>query len=225
MEKLVINDIKDFEFIDSGRNADVYKNKNNEVIKIYKKYINGEINKAPNLNLLKIYLISIKRNKLKKNELPKGIVFIGKKIRGVLYNYKIGDNLLKLQKNLSFDKKILYSKILVEKSKELTDNKIYCLDYKLNNVVCNDIPNFIDLDDWLTKYTIFKNKRYLKETLYRLREMILELLIDDYNINLNKEDKIKALSKYECINGLIKETISYNNILNIINTMEDNFSK
>lgn len=225
MEILELQDTKNLEFIGSGKNAKVYKNDDNDVVKIYREYINGEVNKSPNLNKLKIYLMSKRRDKVKRSELPKGIIFIGKKVKGVLYNYKIGDNLLKLKKTLPFDKRILYARILVESSKELTDNKIYCLDYKLDNVVCNQIPSFIDLDDWLTKYTIFKNRKYLKESLYRLKEMILELLIINYNITLTIEEKNNILSLCPELYELTRKKVSYSNIYEIIDNVEKNFNK
>ena len=58
----------------------------------------------------------------------------------------------------------------LEATNKLTDQKIYPLDYKLNNVIYTSQGQvkIIDLDDQLTKVTLIKNPYYFYKSTRRL---------------------------------------------------------
>ena len=154
-------------------------------IKIYHDNIRtGYGSEAPNpslyFNKLKLNRL-LKRNELVENtDLIQDVVCNGDKYIGVVYPYYEGITLDRC-KNYPLKTRINMSRQIVENAKELTDNNIYPLDYKLNNMIyVDDKVKIIDLDDFFTKVKLFKSDRLLRKSNIILDETI-KCLLGEYD--------------------------------------------
>ena len=180
MINLTSLDLDNLERIASGGFGVVYKD-GSKAIKIYRPrlktgYWSFVSNPALRFNKTKLNRL-LKKDKLIDNtDLIQDIVCNGNKYVGVVYPYYNGITLNKCM-NYPLDCRIDMSRQMIVKAKELTDNNIYPLDYKLDNMIyIDDEVKLLDLDDVYTKVKIFKSDRLLRKSNILLDETIKTLL-------------------------------------------------
>lgn len=135
----------------------------------------------------KFQLMKHRNEQLRYSDLIIDTFSIENRFAGVCYPYYDGKTMFEKKETISFyqKKKILLE--LIRNAKELTNYKIYPQDYKLNNImiVGKELQvKIIDLDDILTKYTYFPNKKYYQNSLYALKQTVKEFF-NEYYINQN----------------------------------------
>ena len=212
MVSITRKDLLKLERVGVGNFGTIYKN-GDKVYKIYHEKVRTEYdtfrpNPSLKLDKAKINKYLKLDKKLLYTDLIKDIIYIDGKFSGVVLPYYNGETLCKTLE-LPVEEKIETAHQLVRNSKELTDNKIYPLDYKLNNIMLVDgNPKFIDLDDAFTFFQTFsfptktkevvKNldktiKTYFNDTnYYPFNKKIIKLLAHNPTPNTNYEE----LSKY-----------------------------
>ena len=155
--------------------------------------------KNPSLRFNKEKLSRLKRrnNKIEKTDLIKDIVYDGNKYVGVVYPYYEGTTLDKCL-DYPLQLKIDMSREIVNRARELVKNKIYPLDYKLNNIIYTDERvQLIDLDDCCTKVKLISSNRLLKKSNLILDETIKTFLGEyDYYRCIGSETRELILNKY-----------------------------
>lgn len=126
----------------------------------------------------KFKLMKIRQSKIKYTDLVIDTLHINNIFSGVCYPYYDGQILEKIITTTTFNEKIKIIKKLLRNAQELTKNKIYPLDYKLNNIIYTKKGQvkIMDLDDKLTKVTLIRNPLYYHISLYHLKETILKFL-------------------------------------------------
>ena len=177
MINMTKSDLEKLERINSGRFGSVYKGHDGFAYKIYhQKLYDNYGNTFPNPNL-KGYLIRLskikrKKDRIKQTDFFNDYVYIDGKFGGIklpYYNGKILFDLIDKPFELKYD----ISKKLLNNSIELTNNCIYPLDYKLNNIIyVDDEVKIIDLDDIYTKSTIICNIFYERNCISGLNDTI-----------------------------------------------------
>ena len=202
--------------IGSGTFGSVYL-KDNQVLKVYhekiKTYniVSGSYNAIPNPCL--------KYNKIKyqylknKTDLVSDILYIDGIFSGIVMPYYKGKTFKEYMNN-PIEEKINMSNKLLLSSKKLTNNYIYPLDYKENNIIFSDNKvQIIDLDDKLTKIL---NPIYKSKSIKVLDGSIKRFIGDiDYNIYVNNKENIQNyITKKER-----KINTSYNEIEDYLNNI------
>ena len=171
-------DLNKFEYINAGKFGAVYKVDEDTAYKIYHEKLYdyfGNPYTNPCLTNYKIRLNRLlnRRGKVLYTDLFSDFVYIDGKFGGVKIPFYDSSTLYSLN-NLSFEIKYDISKRLVNNSKELTNNRIYPTDYKLNNILytsSNEVK-IIDLDDVKTKVTLFPNLLFKSSTIRDLNDTI-----------------------------------------------------
>lgn len=222
--KIASETLEDLERVGSGCFGTVYKKDDKTAYKIYHKYVFDQfgtqhhnpcliyrkkhLNKLINLNY-----------KLVHNNLISDVIFVDGIFKGVTMPYYNGytlDNMMEANFNLKMD----VSKQLVRNAKELTDNNIYPLDYKLNNLMYeNGNARIIDLDDSRTKLRLIKDFYASSRSIKGLDETI-KVFFGDTNClpvkyrNLIDKEQNNISNKYELINEYLdKKNIGHNYIV------------
>lgn len=177
MINITKDDLKNFKEIGSGNFGIVYKVDNNCAYKIYRKYVHGQLGEKVDNPCLTESHLRLKRLKKRKNNIKNTDIFdeyiyIDGKFGGIRIPYYKGNTLNQIMYE-PFDLKYDISKQLIENTLELIDNKIYPLDYKLNNIIyTNNKVKVLDLDDIFTKVTLCKNIIYKNSVINDLNETI-----------------------------------------------------
>ncbi len=176
--------------IGRGSYGNVHSNRINFVIKKYHeelKTYNGYTYRNQCLNYRRVLLKRLNRRnkKLKYTDTDLELVFIDNKFIGIKKKYYEGetfDNIV--DKVLKRKKELLYD--LVRNALELSNNKIYNTDCKINNIMftINEEVKIIDLDDIFSKATLLPNLLYKKRTINKLYETIIDFIY--YNQYYNK---------------------------------------
>ena len=191
MINLSKKDIEKFELIGQGGFGQIYR-KDDKVYKIYREKIKtmmGSVVKNPSLkyNSIKLNRLINLNNKLKKNNLIENLIFINGKFQGVVMPYYEGI-LLSRTMEKPLEEKIEIAYQIVEKAKELTQNFIYPLDYKLNNIILeNNEVKILDLDDYYTKVDLFVNPIHKRKCIRGLDETIKTYFHEFKTFQLPKE--------------------------------------
>jgi len=226
MVNISSNELNELTKMGSGNFGTIYKS-DDKVLKIYNEYIKTDTHENIKNPMLRYKLISINRlnklinlkDKIKNTDLIEDLLYIDNKFNGVIMPYYEGKLFLELI-NKPIDEKIELCKKLVTNAKELTDNKIYPLDYKLINVFYtnNNEVKLIDLDDIFTKVYNLNNIYYKKESITILDETI-KTFLKEYNYYSQKINKILnnktygINSSYETINHYLYLKSIKNNLL------------
>ena len=210
-------DLDKLEKISHGGFGVIYRD-GPKAIKIYSTTVKigyGSVAANPSLycNKTKLDRLLKKEKLIKNTDLIQDIVFIDDKYVGVVYPYYDGITLDKC-KNYPFESRIDMSRQIVENAKELTDHKIYPLDYKLNNMMyIDDKVKLLDLDDYYTKVKLLKSSRLLRKSNKILDETLKTLLgeydyysyIDSNVKELLKRQRYKLNDTYDGINKYLDE--------------------
>lgn len=206
-------ELYNLEQIDSGNFGTIYK-KGDKVYKVYNKTVKTSIHESVKNPMLKHKLISINklnrliklRDNIKNTDLIEDLLYIDNKFNGVIMPYYDGKLFYNIM-DYPIEERIELSKQLVKNAKELTDNKIYPLDYKLINVFfANNEVKIIDLDDIFTKVYKANNNYYKHESIVILDETIKTFLNEHKHgqsakvIEALDKKPNKANSSYEKIN-------------------------
>lgn len=194
------------ERIGSGTFGVVYKDGSriikiyNDTIKVYYGY--GFKNPSLRFNKEKLSRLKKRNDKIEKTDLIKDIVYDGNKYIGVVYPYYEGTTLDKCL-DYPLQLKIDISREIVNSAKELVKNKIYPLDYKLNNIMYTDERvQLLDLDDCCTKVKIISSNRLLKKSNMILDKTIKTFLGEyDYYRGISEETRELILNKYFELNN------------------------
>lgn len=166
------------EYINKGAFGYVFK-KNNIALKRYRNNVKlryGEYPVNPCLKFKRTRLNRLKKRaqNIEHTDLIFDYLYINGDFAGVCTVYYDGP-ILANTINYSFNKKKTFGKEIVRNAMELTNQKIYPLDYKCDNVMLDkdEKVKIIDLDDILTKVTIFPNRILLKRSLESLKRMLI----------------------------------------------------
>lgn len=136
---------------------------------------------------------------------------------GVCYPYYQGQLLEEIRKESSFKEKEYIALQLIRNAKELTDQKIYPLDYKLNNVIYTSQGQvkIIDLDDQLTKVTLIKNPYYFYKSTRRLKSTLFHFF--EYHHYYLNDELLQYLECYHTLTEIYsKKQNPYKNLENEI---------
>ena len=212
MVSIKSRDLLDLERVGAGNFGTIYKN-NDDVYKIYHEKVRTEydtFHPNPSLKLNKSRIARYMRldKKLLYTDLIKDIIYIDGKFGGIVLPYYDGETLIKTL-DRPVEEKIETAYQLVRNSKELTDNNIYPLDYKLNNIMLVDgNVKFIDLDDTFTFFTTIPSPFRKREVIKNLDKTI-KTYFNDINLYPFTEEIIEALSCNRTINKSYKEIAQY----------------
>mgnify|MGYP002860234302 CR=1 FL=1 len=206
LTKANINALK---FLGFGTFAHVYRD-GDFAYKIYKPQVNAEHGQVNNPCLAKFNperrrLIK-KAKQVKYTDLIDEEITVDDKFGGVKYKYQDGKPLSHLYINLSYFQKRDLSLKLIRNTEELIAHHIYPQDYKMNNIICdeNNEPHIIDLDDVLTKVTIFPNRHYQNEARFGLKQTIMAMF-NDASLNLLPVKTREQLDSYQTYNALFNK--------------------
>ena len=191
MISLENEDIDNLERINGGIFGTVYKKDDTTAYKIYHdevKNISGSpmINPALTTNKLHYKLLLSRRDKIKKSDLIKDLIYINGRFKGVAIQYYNGPTISR--STIPFKDKIRIARILIDKSKELNNNLIYPTDYKTNNILIeNNDPKLIDLDDPRTHAFIYPSPLFRKCSIRAMGDTIEDMLGQYNHLYLDKE--------------------------------------
>ena len=210
------NDLKNFYKGNSGTFGTIYRVNDSICYKIYREYYYDQLghkkdNPCLNKNNLRLKRELKRRNKIKNTDLLYDYVFINGRFGGIKLSFYDGVTLNNLM-NESFELKFDISNQLINNSRELTDNNIYPLDYKLNNLMySNNKVKIIDLDDTFTKVTLFPNSLYKAGAISGLNDTIRAFFHDyEYRpFSRNLYDKLG--------NNIGDYSNNYDNIMHYLN--------
>ncbi len=150
-------DLDNLDVINSGNFGVVYRD-NNLAYKIYKdecktSYGYHYPNPMKKKRIRRINRMMELDSRLKYTDLCRDIVYVNGDFGGICIPCYDGETLNNLM-NSDFKLKMDISRQLVRNAKELTNNCIYPMDYKLNNIMLVDGDvKILDLDDVFTRYT------------------------------------------------------------------------
>ena len=216
MYNITKEEIEKMQILGSGTFGNIYLN-NDMVFKVYHDNINayntffGHKDIIPNpclkSSIFKYEYLKKKNLKLQYNDLIYDILYINGTFSGVVLPYYKGKTLEECKKN-SIEKKVNISQQIVMKAQELTDNHIYPLDYKSNNILVeNSNVHIIDLDDKLTKII---NPIYKSRSIKILDSTIKKFIGDiDYNKDIKNINIQNLLIKEEKTNSTYNKIIKY----------------
>ena len=188
MEYITSEQLSEMPRIGIGNFGTIYKS-GNKAIKIYNSEVKTDFHglmKNPVLKHLILTRIKCNRlielnNNINNTDLIEDLVYVDNHFRGVVLPYYDGKLFLDCL-NYPLDKRIDYSKKLVQNARELTDNNIYTFDYKLTNMlVYNGEVKIIDLDDPFTKVTFIKDVFMQRRSVLILDETIKVFLKENFN--------------------------------------------
>ncbi len=131
---------------------------------------------------IKFQLMKYHKKNLQYTDLNYELLYIDQKFCGICYPYYEGKILYQLQQ-LPFTEKENIVRQLLRNAEELSNNNIYPLDYKLDNIIYTNTGQvkIIDLDDPLTKYKLVKHTNLLNESMVTLKNTIIHFLNSNYN--------------------------------------------
>ncbi len=173
------------DIIGSGNFGVVYK-KDDKAYKVYKDLVKANGYDLVENPMLKHEFLTIRKcnrlirlnRRIQNTDLIEELLYIDGKFSGVVMPFYNGKLFLELR-DLPLEERIKYSRILLSNAKELIDNSIYPLDYKLTNMFLVDREvRIIDLDDVLTKVMAFKSPMHAKDSFMILDETIKTFLND-----------------------------------------------
>ena len=219
-------ELDNLEKIGSGNFGTIYRY-DNQILKVYNDLVkcNGydlvrnPMLKHKNSTIKKCNRLINRGKRIQNTDLITDILFLDNIFSGVVMPYYDGQLFLELRKK-PLSERIEPAKKLVINANELTNNRIYPLDYKLINIILVDKEaKIIDLDDVLTKVLLFKSSYYNKESIYGLDETIKsffnELSVRDYSDDFYSH----ITRKKEPWNGSYKEINDYINRKSIENRL------
>ena len=174
----------------TGKCATVYKKDEDTAYKIYhlmvaedndtKETMNPMLFKSP----LHFKSLINRNKKLKHTDTINDIIYVDGLFRGVCLNCFKGMNGINLL-NAPFELKINISEQLIRNAKELIDNNIYHLDFKLKNlIVSNGIAHIVDLDDKHTFVCYLPSLLLRSLSISSLAECIHDIFQDKYHLNV-----------------------------------------
>lgn len=216
------NDLKSFDKVNSGNFGCIYK-KDNYAYKVYNEYVKTNVNcliKNPMLcnkftTINKLKKMKKLNDKINNTDLISDILYIDNKFRGVVLPYYDGLSLYDLN-NININEKIKYAKKVLSNAKELTNNFIYPMDYKLINIMTyKDEIKIIDLDDVFTELSYFYNPIFYRESVITLDLTIKAFFNEDSNRIYSREISSKLKRIFPCYN------YSYKDIEKYINSKEE----
>ena len=217
-------EIEKMDRIGSGNFGTTYLYKN-KTYKIYHSHVKAtnelfnikEMIKNPSLkyDYIKYNYLKHINAKLEYTDLIDDVLYIDGKFSGIIMPYYSGDTFYD-RKNDPIEKKVAMTRQLLLNAKELTNNRIYPLDYKLDNMMINGKEiKIIDLDDVKTKVL---NPVYKDQSIEVLDKSIKNFFGDvDYNclqIDELFDKKYCPVNKtYGDIENYIGEIIKRNNYI------------
>ena len=200
-----------------GEEAKLYIVGNN----LYKLY-----NKKNISSIYQLCLLISKQSFLKKTILPNGIILKDDALKGIRIPYFKDYKTLSSLNDENIDYKLKILKIIMENLKELTDNDIYPMDFNSDGILINNSDvKIIDLDTYTTQIIKDDQKKKLKFVLNLYRNIILELMYQDFEPitvipHLNTYLESKNVNKRIIYD--IDNNISYHNLSNFIESMKTN---
>ena len=170
----------------------VYKIYNNMVPSGYTTFVNNPSLRYRRFRLNR--LLSLDK-KVIYSDLIKDIIYVDGKFAGVCLPFYDGLTLDYFEE-APLEKRIDLSFELVRNFRELTDYYIYPMDFRMDNAMKVDgHVKLIDLDDFLTKVSVFPRRDYLKEFVGILDNNIKGFL-QEYS-NFNSPRLVKMLDKVD----------------------------
>lgn len=198
-----------------GEEAKLYIVGNN----LYKLY-----NKKNISSIYQLCLLISKQSFLKETILPNGIILKDDTLKGICIPYFKDYKILSSLNDESIDYKLKILQIIMKNLKELTDNDIYPMDFNSDGILINNSDvKIIDLDTYTTQIIKDDQKKKLKFVLNLYRNIILELMYQDFepitvlpHLNVYLESKnVNKKIIYD-----IDSNISYHNLSNFIESMK-----
>ena len=200
-----------------GEEAKLYIVGNN----LYKLY-----NKKNISSIYQLCLLISKQSFLKETILPNGIILKDDTLKGICIPYFKDYKILSSLNDESIDYKLKILQIIMKNLKELTDNDIYPMDFNSDGILINNSDvKIIDLDTYTTQIIKDDQKKKLKFVLNLYRNIILELMYQDFEPitvipHLNTYLESKNVNKRIIYD--IDNNISYHNLSNFIESMKTN---
>lgn len=198
-----------------GEEAKLYIVGNN----LYKLY-----NKKNISSIYQLCLLISKQSFLKETILPNGIILKDDTLKGICIPYFKDYKILSSLNDESIDYKLKILQIIMKNLKELTDNDIYPMDFNSDGILINNSDvKIIDLDTYTTQIIKDDQKKKLKFVLNLYRNIILELMYQDFepitvlphlNVYLERKNVNKKII-YD-----IDSNISYHSLSNFIESMK-----
>ena len=198
-----------------GEEAKLYIVGNN----LYKLY-----NKKNISSIYQLCLLISKQSFLKETILPNGIILKDDTLKGICIPYFKDYKILSSLNDESIDYKLKILQIIMKNLKELTDNDIYPMDFNSDGILINNSDvKIIDLDTYTTQIIKDDQKKKLKFVLNLYRNIILELMYQDFepitvlpHLNVYLESKnVNKKIIYD-----IDSNISYHSLSNFIESMK-----
>ena len=199
-----------------GEEAKLYIVGNN----LYKLY-----NKKNISSIYQLCLLISKQSFLKETILPNGIILKDDVLKGIRIPYFKDYKTLSSLNDESIDYKLKILQIIMKNLKELTDNDIYPMDFNSDGILINNSDvKIIDLDTYTTQIIKDDQKKKLKFVLNLYRNIILELMYQDFEPitvlpHLNTYLESKNVNKKIIYD--IDSNISYHNLSNFIESMKN----
>ena len=200
-----------------GEEAKLYIVGNN----LYKLYNKNNIS-----SIYQVCLLISKQSFLKETILPNGIILKDDTLKGICIPYFKDYKILSSLNDESIDYKLKILQIIMKNLKELTDNDIYPMDFNSDGILINNSDvKIIDLDTYTTQIIKDDQKKKLKFVLNLYRNIILELMYQDFEPitmlpHLNAYLESKKVNKRIIYD--IDNNISYHNLSNFIESMKTN---
>lgn len=198
-----------------GEEAKLYIVGNN----LYKLY-----NKKNISSIYQLCLLISKQSFLKETILPNGIILKDDALKGIRIPYFKDYKTLSNLNDESIDYRLKILQIIMKNLKELTDNDIYPMDFNSNGILINNSDvKIIDLDTYTTQIIKDDHKKKLKFVLNLYRNIILELMYQDFEPitvlpHLNAYLESKNVNKKIIYD--INNNISYHSLSNFIESMK-----
>ncbi len=198
-----------------GEEAKLYIVGNN----LYKLY-----NKKNISSIYQLCLLISKQSFLKETILPNGIILKDDTLKGICIPYFKDYKILSSLNDESIDYKLKILQIIMKNLKELTDNDIYPMDFNSDGILINNSDvKIIDLDTYTTQIIKDDQKKKLKFVLNLYRNIILELMYQDFEPitvlpHLNAYLESKNVNKKIIYD--INNNISYHSLSNFIESMK-----
>lgn len=198
-----------------GEEAKLYIVGNN----LYKLY-----NKKNISSIYQLCLLISKQSFLKETILPNGIILKDDTLKGICIPYFKDYKILSSLNDESIDYKLKILQIIMKNLKELTDNDIYPMDFNSNGILINNSDvKIIDLDTYTTQIIKDDHKKELKFVLNLYRNIILELMYQDFEpitVLPHLNDYLESKNVNKKIIYDIDSNISYHSLSNFIESMK-----